>query len=292
MDRSSPPRLSCTHVGGRKRATGVQRVGEKLKFTRWLEAATVPRAGGVGAHHDGHGPPSCFVANEGRGYLTVSGPLPGSRLKSLDGGARCPSCTKTPPARGGLFGLPSLCHDQRVSPLTAELMESLRAAGAIGMTWWVSSTVLCAAILGGVWSQREDLRRLRSATLRWLNGLVILFFTSIVLFGVTMIWFSATLGAELVVACRAPELTCGTAASAWGWASTLGFLIGTTSFVGYLFAWVLAWRTITTLAPSRTRRRLPRRDRPTAPHVAPAASGPSRGPRGHSYGEEPGSVSR
>lgn len=131
----------------------------------------------------------------------------------------------------------------------AELMETLRVLGQASMTWWVSATVLCAAILGLSWSHREEIRRAGRWATHALFGLAMIFFISICAFGVAMMVASVRLGGALMEACAriADPVTASclpSDAEALRWTITVGVGIGTTSFILFALAWMVAWLAI------------------------------------------------
>jgi hypothetical protein len=136
------------------------------------------------------------------------------------------------------------------------LFGLLEMLASIGMTWWVSATVLCAGIVGAVWVRRQELRKMRRSVRHGFFVLVFLFLVSVIVFGVVLITFTQGLGANLEDACKIVEKGGGCSPadatlirSSMKW----GYGIGTTSFIGALIAWVILWVDLTRARRPRVR---------------------------------------
>lgn len=144
-----------------------------------------------------------------------------------------------------------------MTPWSEALVDVLNAASSAGITWWVSATVLCAAILGAVWTKRQELTEMSIPALRTLGGLVTFFLISIIGFGVAMVWYTWELGSELQRSCAlVVELGhCTVSGMAKvKWAHVVGFTIGTSSFVVYTIGWFILWSSIrSSLSTAKTR---------------------------------------
>ena len=111
----------------------------------------------------------------------------------------------------------------------------------VTMLWWVSSVVFCATILASVWYKRDLIRSPRQ--LRWL---LFVFFLSIVAYGVLVVAF--LWGVEPEVS----SLAAGLGADDDYFSTELGFfraavLVGTSSFVLVLLAWIFIWRNLSSI---------------------------------------------
>ncbi|QXT62823.1 hypothetical protein [Tessaracoccus palaemonis] len=82
-----------------------------------------------------------------------------------------------------------------------ELGETLRVLIQVAMSWWVSTTVLCASILGALWVKRKDVKNAGKRAVRWLFGVVAVFFGSIIAFGFVAASTAGGLGKQLQAAC-------------------------------------------------------------------------------------------
>jgi hypothetical protein len=138
---------------------------------------------------------------------------------------------------------------------TTQLFDVLQMIATVGMTWWVSATVLCASIIGGVWVRRRDLRGFGRVPRHGFFILVFVFICSVIAFGLVLICASMGLGSDLQQACVAIRRSDGCSASD---ASTLqsgmvwGFAIGTSSFVVTGIAWIGVWIEISRTANRRS----------------------------------------
>lgn len=135
-----------------------------------------------------------------------------------------------------------------ISTRADQIFDTLQLMATVGMTWWVSSTILCATILGGVWAKRKDLRGFRPWTQHGFFTLIAVFVLTIVGFGVLMIVAISNTGAELSDACSAVVNAGGckpSDAESLRLSMQWGFSLGTTSFVAFLIAWIGVWIEIT-----------------------------------------------
>ena len=151
---------------------------------------------------------------------------------------------------------------------SSELFETLRIIIEVSMTWWVSSTLLCATILGFTWTKREEVREAGDIAFHGAFLLVTVFFVSICLFGVALWRAIKELGARLREACELPSGTCAVEdADLLSSSTQVGVTIGTSSFVLFTVGWIAAWIFMA---------RDPRRASPinaTVSSVTPKASG-------------------
>ncbi len=124
-----------------------------------------------------------------------------------------------------------------------ELAESLRALGSACMTWWVSATVLCVTILGAAWIYRQKIRKAGRLPLHALFLMVAIFFATMVLFGVQAVLMLRRLVALLSDACveAGPARCLPIDAQEIGGGTSALILIGTSSFMIFLFAWLISW---------------------------------------------------
>jgi len=124
-----------------------------------------------------------------------------------------------------------------------QLLETLRAIAPVLMTWWVSSTALCAAIIGALWANRRKVASVSHGALNALFGLVLVFFVSISVFGVLATWAATSLGLALGTACAAASSAVCTVGDAAVLTTgiAVGVAIGTTSFIIATIAWISAW---------------------------------------------------
>jgi hypothetical protein len=124
------------------------------------------------------------------------------------------------------------------------LFDLLELIATLGMTWWVSATVLCASIIWGVWTKRGDLRGFRAGARHGFFALVLSFLLSVMVFGVVLISITNGLGTELERVCTIDVSSggCGSNdASSLKVAMVWGFAIGTSSFLVTTIAWIGVW---------------------------------------------------
>jgi cytochrome bd-type quinol oxidase subunit 2 len=128
-----------------------------------------------------------------------------------------------------------------------QLFATLEMIASLGMTWWVSATVLCAGIVGSVWVKRKEVRQISEGVRRKFSYLIFSFFCTVILFGVVLMVVTAGTGVGLVEACKQVDRSGGCKAvdAYLLWiCMVLGLMIGTTSFVAVAKAWTMMWRHI------------------------------------------------
>ena len=135
-----------------------------------------------------------------------------------------------------------------MSDRAGELFETMRTVASIGITWWAAGLIACASLLAGAWARRHEIRAVRRWAQHGLFALIGLFLLTVVGFGGLMVYLSSHLGADLKDACLVDH--CQGEASVMTHGMVWGFAIGTTSFVGCLIAWVVAWVEIRSIAPT------------------------------------------
>ncbi len=139
------------------------------------------------------------------------------------------------------------CTQEIIQKAIDTHMATLNLMGTTGMTWWVSSVVFCGSILGGTWLKHTELEGLRYRS--WFFAIVLIFFLSIVVYG---IWLAATfnkIGAEverLRILLPTPALSNAEFSLFWG-----GTIVGTSSFLLIAITWIGIWASIT--RPKRVR---------------------------------------
>jgi hypothetical protein len=123
--------------------------------------------------------------------------------------------------------------------LVAGKLDTLRLLGETGMLWWVSSSALVTAMLGGVWLKREALSQIRSR--RLVVGLCVLigwFILSIVVYGGRSIWAVISISRDVSDICAAASLPCADVFLSDFSMARDGYVIGTTTFILALVAWI------------------------------------------------------
>src|SRR6185437_6004445 len=133
------------------------------------------------------------------------------------------------------------------------------------ITWWVSSVVFCAAILGGTWAKRAEVLELHKEKLplrltyfHGFFGLITFFFCTIVVFGVIVIRIFCSLerGIELLEAQMSSSLHASLASPVGPEfkAAACATAVGTFSFVLILIAWGFMWKLFWSKAGTQTAR--------------------------------------
>jgi len=126
-----------------------------------------------------------------------------------------------------------------ISILLNQEFNLLNTIANVGMTWWVSSIVFCGSALGGIWVKRPEVIKMSHFGL--LGFFLGVFFGSIVLFGVLMIYATVKLQTEIEL--LQSELNIMGHIDHVGFiAIKYGYALGTTSFILVLLIWILMWR--------------------------------------------------
>jgi len=121
--------------------------------------------------------------------------------------------------------------------LFQKLMDQANMLATTGMTWWVSSVVLCGSILGAVWLKRNEL--IRSDHFKNLGIGLILFFLSIVIYGVWMIYGMYLLESETSAVLKSLKIQ----SSLSGFKTIqVAYAVGTTSFIFITILWCFLFR--------------------------------------------------
>ena len=127
-------------------------------------------------------------------------------------------------------------------------ISQLNSIQSVGMTWWVSSCVLCASIIAGIWKFGQALAG--NPLLRALRRALGFFFFSIVAFGGFMTAHSLVLAHEL------SALHADFASRFWWdcFATSIAYAIATSSFILVTIAWFTLVQHLRTasLQPPRT----------------------------------------
>ena len=125
--------------------------------------------------------------------------------------------------------------------LLEKKFELLNVIAITGMTWWVSSIVFCGTALGIIWTKRSDI--INAPFFGWLSLLLGVFFTSIVFFGVWMMFIVSELEIEVINIMHVLKIKEDVSnigfTALWG-----GYLIGSTSFTIVTILWALMWNSI------------------------------------------------
>ncbi|WP_424348131.1 hypothetical protein [Kocuria sp. CH-021] len=131
-----------------------------------------------------------------------------------------------------------------MSARSTELFGFINMLGTAGMTWWVSATVLGATVIGALWIKKTDVKSMSRFKQRALFWLVSALLFTIFAFGLFCIWASREIGSNLVDACsfnESPDHCTIEDAKLTMNVMTIGFGLGTTSFLIYMLGWFIAW---------------------------------------------------
>lgn len=115
----------------------------------------------------------------------------------------------------------------------------LNTIANVGMTWWVSSIVFCGSVLGGIWLKKKEV--VDMAHFGLLGFFLGVFFASIVLFGILMIFVTIELQTEIELLQEQLKVI-GHRDHVGFLAMKFGYGLGATSFVLVLFIWAFMWR--------------------------------------------------
>ena len=121
--------------------------------------------------------------------------------------------------------------------LLEQKISFVNMVGNVLMTWWVSSVVFCGTTLAAVWLNRKEL--VDSGVIGWLGFLLLVFFSSIVYFGILITQYIDKVSKEISVLGK--ELN-----SEFFFSYELSnfkraIITGTTSFVLVLITWIILW---------------------------------------------------
>lgn len=110
----------------------------------------------------------------------------------------------------------------------------LTTIASTSMLWWVSATVFCATILGGIWRYREHIES--APFKRSLGFLLYFFFGSVVLYGllVTVMTLIEFLDVRMLLSMIGAPANLFDAEFLW---ILLGVPVGTSSFVIFFLVW-------------------------------------------------------
>ncbi len=120
--------------------------------------------------------------------------------------------------------------------------DFLNAVIGAAMLWWVSSVVLCGSVISTAWLQRTTLRSLAPRSLHVIGSIILVFFSSIVAFGLWAALMVIQLQRDvfgLLHELKVPN-GAGYSSTEFIWART-SVLLGTTSFVFVSFLWIGVW---------------------------------------------------
>jgi hypothetical protein len=130
----------------------------------------------------------------------------------------------------------------------------LTTIASTSMLWWVSATVFCATILGGIWRYREHIE---SAPFKnSLGFLPYFFFGSVVLYGllVTGITLFGFLDVRALLSELGAPANLFDAEFLW---IIVGMPVGTSSFVLFLLVWHHMWKSFGAGAGAKALRPIP-----------------------------------
>jgi hypothetical protein len=121
--------------------------------------------------------------------------------------------------------------DSLTTFIATEKLAFMNTAATASMAWWTSSVLFSGAIIGGVWSKRNELAKWPH--LRTLRTLLSVFFGSIVAYGFALLIYLEVLRRDLAHLLNAPtpfdtEIRTFQASA----------LLGTSSFVIVLYTWL------------------------------------------------------
>jgi hypothetical protein len=130
-----------------------------------------------------------------------------------------------------------------IMALIDKKLALLTAIASTSMLWWVSSTVFCATLLGGIWRYKDMVQTVPYK--KWLAFLLYFFFGSVVLYGflVTVMTLLEFLDVRMLLTMIGAPANLFDAEFLW---ILIGVPIGTSSFVIFLLVWHHMWRTFGT----------------------------------------------
>jgi magnesium-transporting ATPase (P-type) len=120
--------------------------------------------------------------------------------------------------------------------LVTEKLQFLQSMLDTGMLWWVSSVVFCISILAGVWIKQDELAKLGKGYLLWLWSIILVFFGTIVFYGIWIIYRIDIIESE--VKTLLIQINFSVLLSEFNTVET-GYLIGTSSFILVFITWLL-----------------------------------------------------
>lgn len=121
-------------------------------------------------------------------------------------------------------------------------INTLNVYATTGMTWWVSSIVFCATIIGAAWIKKDELEEFPLFNL--LGWFLTFFFFSIVLFGIWAIISIQRLSNEVNSIQAALQLSPELSSDSTFYTYQVAYGLGTISFGVVLVIWVRFWKHI------------------------------------------------
>lgn len=123
------------------------------------------------------------------------------------------------------------------------------------MIWWVSSVAFCGSILSSTWLKRKEISNIRF--MDWLFTVVFVFFLSIVVFGLYVVYAVGHLRVE--VSALLDQLHVSSDQLYEFRMVQVGVGIGSSSFIFVLFTWIGMWIVLRKMRTRSRRRSLARR---------------------------------
>jgi hypothetical protein len=132
-----------------------------------------------------------------------------------------------------------------VMELIDKKIAVLTTIATTSMLWWVSATVFCATLLGGIWRYKDQVQT--APFRKHLGFLLYFFYGSVVLYGfvVTAMTLIEFLDVRMLLSMIGAPASLFDAEFLW---ILLGMPIGTSSFVIFLLVWHHMWRSFGTEA--------------------------------------------